>query len=687
MIGRLLESRSEAGTPFTFGGSTSASDFETWWGQNWGGNKASSGETVSRRTALTVSEWWRGVGLISSKLGACSMHVLRRTGPESKTRDTEHAAYRLVRRKPNEYMTAMSYRESQASHAVMLGNAYSWIERRGAEPSALLPLIPQATWPVRADSQLYYVTVIGGRFGDDGAWVIGTGTLTRLFAADVLHIKGLGYDGLVGYSVLDLAREDLGASMGMRKFGSIFFKNGAHLGVVLETPNSMRKETADQLRREWAAMHQGLENAHKTVILQDGLKASVLAIDARKAQLVEMQGERRRAIANYLHMHPYWLGDSAGESYNSLEFVTQGFLDDTLDPWMRRFEEEYWDKLLAEDEKNRDTHVIEFNRTELIRIDYDKKRAGIKTQIETGELTLDEARAIDNRGPYPDGLGNTPLISVNLKRLEPAVASDDGADDDLDFKREIIKGWIATGTTSDVIFNLTDARKLLDAVNMPTVANYEEPWLPVVAQAGPLVTGEVITDPAGDIVGGNVEQTPYPAAAGSAVSAGGAPASLPAVRTKDAGIIEAQARGERDEDRRERAKGVNMDDPASVRSAFERLAGERARQHREMREAIEAAGKDAIARMHKRIAGQAERAAKHPEKFIAFCEAIADDNLSVMREACGPALRAYNALRGGGDYKTQCLVICDTWQRQLLELADCKPGELAAAVERWANGI
>jgi hypothetical protein len=185
----------------------------------------------------------------------------------------------------------------------------------------------------------------------------------------VLHVKGFSFDGLCGYNVVDKAREALGEGVASQRSSSSYFKNGARPSVVLEAPVQIPDEQKNLLRSSWERLHTGPDNMHKTAILDRGLKANVLSFNARDMQLIQGREFNLLEIANYFGLPPHKLGSTARTSYGSLEQENQACLDEAFDPWLRTWEEECWDKLLTEEEKDSDEWEVEFDRQELVKAD------------------------------------------------------------------------------------------------------------------------------------------------------------------------------------------------------------------------------------------------------------------------------------------------------------------------------
>jgi HK97 family phage portal protein len=372
-----------------------------------GGEPSASGVRVNPQAALTYSPWWRGINLIARDVGKLPLCVYSAAG-DGKDKDPRHPAYRLLRHQPNEFQTALAFRMQLTAHAVSRGNGYAYIFRRGdATPAELLPLDPAETYPVRANGVVRYVTTVGGK-------------QAKLDAADVLHLKGLGDDGLCGYSVITLARESLGLGMGAARYQSISLKRGARPSVILEVPGTLDEPTKAALRAAWERMHAGLDNAHRTAILDRGMKANPISLSSEDAQVLQTRQFQIREVANWLNVPPHKLGDTSRAGYASLEQENQSYLDECLDFWLAVWESECWAKLLTEEEKDAESHVIEFVRAAMLRADL-SARANFYRTATGGRpwMTPDEVRARENMNPLGGDAAEL-LTPLNMGQGGPA---------------------------------------------------------------------------------------------------------------------------------------------------------------------------------------------------------------------------------------------------------------------------
>lgn len=359
---------------------------ETW--------ASAAGGRVGERRAMSYAAVYRAVALISGAVAKLPLVTYRRVVSalgEGKERARDHPAFGLLRHKPCPEMTAFTFKQTLQAHALLHGNGYAYVRRRGnGQPLELLLLSPKLTEPVRREGRLWYVTRASGRE-------------FRLPHDDVLHVRGLGGDGLVGYSVLSVARESLGLGLAARRHEAVFFKNSARPGVVLEHPGKLTPEGKKNLRESWERMHAGVDNHFRTAVLEEGLKAHLLTMTARDAQLLETRQFEIREIANWFGVPPHMLGDTSRTSYSSLEQENQSFLDNGLDPWLCCWEAECWDKLLSEAEKAGEAVVIEFLRAAWVRANLSARGEFYVRMLQAGVLCANEVRGLENLNPIPGG--------------------------------------------------------------------------------------------------------------------------------------------------------------------------------------------------------------------------------------------------------------------------------------------
>lgn len=360
-----------------------------------GKSKSASGVKVTRDRALGYPAIWRAVSLISGDVAKLHLSVYRwgKDGA-TKTADRKHPAYRLCSLKPNPLHTPFVFKQVIMSHALTCGNGYAFIDRdRSGRPSSLLLLDPGKVEPARVDGELWYLYGQGENLKD---W-------RKLPSADVLHIRGLGFDGLRGYPVLELLSESIGAAIAARDHSARYFRNAARPGGVIKHPGKLSPAARSNMRESWERIHQGLNNAHKVAILEEGAEFLPFSSNARDSQLLESREFDSREIANIFGVPTHKLGDPSKVAYNSLGQENQSYYDDTLSRWLKLFSEEASDKLLSESEKASESHVVDFDYTELQRADLGALTAFATSMVNLGIINDNEARGLFGLNPKPGG--------------------------------------------------------------------------------------------------------------------------------------------------------------------------------------------------------------------------------------------------------------------------------------------
>jgi hypothetical protein len=323
---------------------------------------------------------------------------------------------------------------------------------------------------------------------------------------DMFHLKTLSWDGLMGHRTITKARDSIGSGMAAERWGATYFRNGAAPSVVIEHPGRLTEQATINIARSWERKYSGIERSHLPAVLQEGMKVNPFSNNAADAQLLEMLNFKLRDVANWFGVPAHKLGDVASRSYASIEQENQDYLQSCLERWLVTWEEECWHKLLSEDEKAAESHEIAFLRRDLIRGDSTARGTYYHNGMQDGWLCPDDVRELEDLEPIPNGLGRTFLRPLNMQEATPpATTPTDRAEAErLKFLRDSWLKFQADGTVSDVQANLTDLKAMAKAVGLPVNGEYTDPYLPVVAAAGPLVSGDVIKDPEQDIVGGAV---------------------------------------------------------------------------------------------------------------------------------------------------------------------------------------
>lgn len=378
------------------------------WNFLFGGT--TSGKAVNERTAMQTSAVYACVRILAESVAGLPLHVYERTANGSKSTKPSHPLYRLLHDEPNREMTSFVFRETLMSHLLLWGNAYAQIiiDGRGF-PIALYPLLPDRMAVDRNESgELVYT------YQSDKGQV-------KLRRENILHIPGLGFDGLIGYSPIAMAKNAVGLALATEDYGATFFANGANPGGVLEHPGVIKPEQADRLRESWQSQFGGA-NAHKVAVLEEGLKFHQMSIPPEQAQFLETRKFQINEIARIFRVPPHMVGDLEKSSFSNIEQQSLEFVKYTLDPWVVRWEQSLQQALILPSEKA--TIFIKFNLDGLLRGDYQSRMQGYSTGIQNGFMSVNDVRSLEDMNllTSEEG-GDLHFVNGNMVKLADVGAA------------------------------------------------------------------------------------------------------------------------------------------------------------------------------------------------------------------------------------------------------------------------
>lgn len=357
--------------------------------------RTAAGVPVTQHSAYNIAAYWNGVTIIAGNLGVLDRVLYRRVGEDDRERATTHPVFRLVHDNPNPDMTAMDFWQTLVSHALTWGNGYAEIEWDNAmRPIALWTIPPDEIEP-QVDS---LVDSRGRRTSK--LWYRYRGR-DRIEAEDIFHLRGLGFDGVKGYSVVTMARQSLGLTIAAERFGATFFGEGAWAGVALQHPRKLPPEVQQRLRDSINEMHQGPDRAHRVIVLEDGMTASrPITIPPDDAQFLETRTLQIEEIARWLNLPPHKLKHKMGERPGgNLEASQIDFLTDTLLPWAIRIEQEAKRKLIPK--AQRATYYVEHLFAKIMRADATTRATVQRAYFDMGVLTAEQIARQENL-PRPE---------------------------------------------------------------------------------------------------------------------------------------------------------------------------------------------------------------------------------------------------------------------------------------------
>ena len=376
------------------------------WLWDWAtGGRTKAGARVNEDGALHISAFYCGVRVLTDAMAQTPLMVYRRLSNGGRERAPDHPLYTVLHDRPNPLMSAFTFRETLQGHCIIWGNAYAEIEERNdGSVAALWPLLPDRTDVIVNGGKKFIRTRL-----PDGQQVVIPGRR-------VLHIPGFGFDGLMGRSLVRLARESLGLTKAAEEFGSTFFGAGSKMAGVLSHPGLLSKKAKENLRESWNEMHQGLDSAHRIGILEEGLQWTQIGVPPDDAQFLQTRQHQVTEVARWLKVPPHKIMDLMKATFSNIEQQNIQFLTDSMVPWFTRWEQELTWALLSE--ADRREFFTEFLVDGLLRGDSAARGEFYTKQFNLGSISPNEIAILENRNPVEGG--DQRFVPLNLIPLELA---------------------------------------------------------------------------------------------------------------------------------------------------------------------------------------------------------------------------------------------------------------------------
>lgn len=377
---------------------------------------SSAGKNVNERSAMQMTAVYACVRILSEAVAGLPLHLYKYNDKGGKEKAIDNNLYQLLHDEPNKEMSSFVFRETLMTHLLLWGNAYAQIIRNGkGEIIALYPLMPNKMRVDRDDKgELYYIYTRSTE--EANASENSTVVLTP---RDVLHIPGLGFDGLVGYSPIAMAKNAIGLAIATEEYGAKFFANGAAPSGVLEHPGTIKDPA--RLRENWNSTFGGSSNSGKVAVLEEGMKYTPISISPEQAQFLETRKFQINEIARIFRVPPHMVGDLEKSSFSNIEQQSLEFVKYTLDPWIIRWEQSLARSLLTKEEKKK--YFFKFNLEGLLRGDYASRMTGYATARQNGWMSANDIRELENLDRIPAELGgDLYLINGNMLPLGNAGA-------------------------------------------------------------------------------------------------------------------------------------------------------------------------------------------------------------------------------------------------------------------------
>jgi len=341
-----------------------------------------SGASITADTAMACSAVFACVRNISEDIGSLPLLIYQRRPDGGKNRAPFHPVYDLLHSQPNRWQTTLEWREMMQGHVLLRGNAYAQIVPgpRGAVDQ-LVPLHPDRVKLELAENSTVHYRVRRKN-----------GTEYVLLDDEMFHLRGLSSDGLTGLSVIALARESVGLALSAEAYGARFFNASASPSGVLSTDQKLTPESAERMAADWQKNHAGVENAHKVVVLEEGLKWQQIGMTSEDAQFLETRVHQVQDVARWFRIPPHKIGELSRATFTNIEHQAIEYVVDTIRPWCVRWEQRIDADLIM----NRAVFFAQHNVDALLRGDTQSRYAAHGMSIRDGWQNRNEVREREN---------------------------------------------------------------------------------------------------------------------------------------------------------------------------------------------------------------------------------------------------------------------------------------------------
>ena len=369
-------------------------------------------------SALSSTPVWAAVNLIAGTVGSMPLILYHDLENGGKERALDRPLYNLLRWAPNSYQTAVELFEMGQGHLCLRGNAFFRLEvNRADELIAIVPLHPDRMKLKLLDGGVveYHYDAGSGR--------------SRVFSAEeILHVKGLSSDGLIGYSPITIGAGVIAMSDAAERYGARFFENSATPSGILSHPGKLKPESRANIKTSWQAAH-GSGRQHSVALLEEGLSWTAMSVSPEEAQFLETRKFQAEEIARLFNVPPHLLMLLDRSTFSNVTEQNRSFATNCIRPWAIRWEQAIRKSII--ERFSTDTEAsVEFDMNELLRPDTMARAQANQILLTNGALTINEWRTRENLNPIEGDAGSTNWMPLNIAPVAVAESMPDAEPDD-----------------------------------------------------------------------------------------------------------------------------------------------------------------------------------------------------------------------------------------------------------------
>ncbi len=363
-----------------------------------------SATPVSQNQALTLSAFYNGVEILTNDIALPSKQIYKKDGAKREAVHNHPVKY-LISKKPNQYMTAFMFHKMLGQYAILKGNGYALTERNPVTAAIKsLQLITEPVTVLVHNAQLFYKVKY-----KDGY---------KIYSSDdILHIPGFSFNGIVGIGVVQQAAQSLGVALKAQDYSADYYDSKGLGSGYIKTDKNLEPTAKTSLSTAFSNVLSN-QNKWSVPVLDEGMSFHPIQITASEAQFLLTSKHGISEVARWLNIPSYKLKDLDNANRNNMEVQEIQHKQDSVLPWVTKFEQEYNAKLFTEKEKQ--THFVKFNLNTIMRADIKSQAEYFSKMGQLGVLDRNEIRALLDYNPK-DGLSEA-LTPVNTQTMEQVFA-------------------------------------------------------------------------------------------------------------------------------------------------------------------------------------------------------------------------------------------------------------------------
>ena len=379
-------------------------------------NTSNAGIKVDEWKSMQLSAVYACVRLISNTVAMLPLALHQDIADDKSRVASEKPLHRVLHQTANPEITSFTFKQTMQSHVLLWGNAYA--EKITNGRGELMELWPLAPWNMSVEfsngKRKYTYTLPDGK-------------QTEMPSKKIFHLTGLSFDGVKGYSPVSVMRNELGLALALQDFGSKYFANGTNLGGTLQHPGKLGEKARIHLKEDLEKNFQGLSNAQRMIILEEGMTYDKIGIPAEDAQFIESRKFQLEEIARYFGVQLHMIQNLDRSTNNNIEQQSIEFRTYAIQPWAVIWEQEIYRSLLSPEEQ-RDKYYGKYNLNALMRGDYKTRMEAYRTGVQMGLYSLNEIRKLEDMNPIEVEGGDTHWVNSAMIPIEKQMegGSDNG---------------------------------------------------------------------------------------------------------------------------------------------------------------------------------------------------------------------------------------------------------------------